>query len=151
KVKLTEAELISAQANKSRAQLMTMVDSLTEALKLAEARLERTVIRAPVAGEVLKIMTRAGESIGANPILRLGNTKSMYAIAEVYETDIHLVKEGQKATITSKAFGDKKLEGTVERVSRLVHKNDVLRVDPTSDADSRVIEVRIKLNDSELA
>ena len=151
KLLLTRAKMNSAQAALTRAQLGAQVDSLAENLKLAEARLERTVIRAPLAGAILKILTRAGESIDKKPILKMGNTKAMYAVAEVYETDVRQVQPGQRATITSKAFPDLKIAGSVERIGAIIHKNDVLRLDPTAAVDARIIEVRIRLDDSTVA
>jgi HlyD family secretion protein len=38
--------------------------------------------------------------------------------------------------------------GTVERISSQISKNDVLDNDPAADVDSRVIEVRIRLNEA---
>jgi HlyD family secretion protein len=147
---LARAELKSAQAVMSRNQLATQLESLPESLNLAEARLERTMIRAPLAGEIIKILTHAGECVNSKPILKMGNTKSMFAIAEVYETDVRYLRPGLRAAITSKAFPER-LMGRVERVSTMIHKNDVLHIDPTADADARVIEARIRLDDSTLA
>jgi HlyD family secretion protein len=158
KLAMSEAQLKSAEAGKSRAELMAQVESLEVAVKLADARVKRTEIVAPIGGSILKIHTHEGESIGPQPILKLGNTDQMVAVAEVYETDILKVKDNQKAVITSKAFPkdpekDQQvtLTGTVERINRLVHKNDVLRIDPTAAADARVFEVRIKLDNSSFA
>ena len=103
-----------------------------------------------MSGEVLQVVAYPGEAIGNGPILKLGNTDSMVAIAEVYETDVRFVKVGQKATITSKALGEP-ITGKVERVGSLIHKSDVLGIDPTSATDSRVIEVRIRLDASPAA
>ena len=147
---LAKAELKSAQAAMLRNQLVTQLESLPESLKLAEARLERSMVRAPLAGEIIKILTHAGECANKEPILKMGNTKSMFAIAEVYETDVRHLRPGLRATVTSKAFPDR-LTGRVERVSTMIHKNDVLHIDPTADADARVIEARIRLDDSKLA
>jgi HlyD family secretion protein len=58
---------------------------------------------------------------------------------------------GQPATVKSKAFPDQILHGQVERISQLVQKNDVLGIDPTADADARVIQVRVRLKDSDSA
>jgi HlyD family secretion protein len=152
KLAMGNAQLKSAEAGKVRGELMAQVDSLVEALKLAEARVERTIIRAPISGEILKIHTHEGESIGPMPILKLGDTDQMVAVAEVYETDIRRVQLDQKAVITSKAFpSDLKLTGIVKRINKIVHKNDVLKIDPTAAADARVFEVRIKLDDSSAA
>jgi len=43
------------------------------------------------------------------------------------------------------------LTGTVERVGRIIYKNDVLSVDPAASADARVVEVWIRLDPSEAA
>jgi HlyD family secretion protein len=150
KLLLGRAEKKSAEAGSLRAQLAAQVDSLAAALAVAEARLQRTVIRAPVAGEVIKVLTHAGEAAGKEPLLKMGDTHAMFAVAEVYETDVRHVAKGQRATITSKAFPET-ITGVVERVGKLIHKNDVLGIDPTADADARVVEVRIRLDDSSVA
>ena len=146
----SKAGLRAAEAGRVLAQLSARVQTATQALKLAEARLDLTRLKAPMGGEILQIVTYPGEAIGNAPIMKLGNTDSMVAIAEVYETDVRFVKVGQKATVTSKALGDP-ITGTVERVGSLIHKSDVLGIDPTAAADSRVIEVRIRLDASPAA
>jgi HlyD family secretion protein len=148
---LARAEQKAAEAALTRARLATQVDSLEAAVKLAAARLERNVLRAPLAGQIIKILTRAGENVGPGPVLKMGDTSVMYAVAEVYETDVNLVRPGQIARVTSAAFPGQEITGKVERVSTLVHRNDVLRLDPTADADARVLEARIRLDDSRLA
>jgi HlyD family secretion protein len=144
------AQLRSAEANLARSQTQVKVASAVSNLKLAEAKLERTIIRAPQAGQILKIFSRAGEAIGdTNGILQMGNTRQMYVVAEVYETDVGLVKVGQPATITSAAFAGK-IEGTVERIGRKVAKNAVLESDPAANTDVRVVEVRIRLQNAQV-
>jgi len=96
------------------------VETATQALKLAEARLDQARIKAPMSGQILQIVTHRGEAIGGRPIMKLGNTDSMIAIAEVYETDVRFVKPGQKATVSSKALADS-ITGKVERVGSLIH------------------------------
>ena len=150
KLWMGRAKVRLAEAGLSRQQVAAQVESLVQALKLAEARSQRTIIKAPFTGEVLEILAREGESVGSQAILKLGSTASMFAIAEVYETDVGRVAPGQRATVISRAFPER-LTGTVERVGTLVSRNDVLDLDPTADADSRVIEVRIRLDESPLA
>ena len=144
------AALRSAQAGRVRGELSARVQTLREALKLAEARLDLTRIRAPTSGDILEIVSRPGESMHAQPLLRMGNTDTMMAIAEVYETDVQFVREGQRATITSRAF-DETITGRVERIGRLIHRSNVLGIDPTAAADARVVEVRIRLDSSTTA
>lgn len=146
----TEAELEAARAGRKRAEAGIQLESLARNLTLADIRLDRTVLRSPRAGYVLKILRRPGERVDSTPILKLADTRVMYAVAEVYETDVLLVRPGQRAQITSPALLEA-LGGTVERVGRMISKNDVLHVDPTSAADARVIEVWIRLDPSDTA
>jgi HlyD family secretion protein len=145
-----QAQVQSTQAESTRSQAQIEVDSAARNLELANASLDRTIIRAPSDGEILQIITQTGEAIGEEGILELGNTRQMYVVAEVYETDVGLVELGQKATITSRngAF-DETLTGTVERIGTQIFKNDVLDDDPAANADARVVEVRIRLDQSE--
>jgi HlyD family secretion protein len=119
-------------------------------LASAEARLAQTIVRAPIDGQVLKIFTWPGERVENDPILRMGATHQMYAVAEVYETDVADVRVGQTATVSSPALGVE-LSGTVERIGWMIHKNDVLDVDPAAETDARIVEVRIRLKDSAVA
>ena len=142
-----QAQAQSQQANLSVAQVQTAVQSSQQNLNLAEARLERTVIRAPSSGRVLRIVTRSGEAIGTNGILDLGDTSQMFVVAEVYETDVGLVRPGQPAVISSRngAFTES-LTGKVSSIGWQIFKNNVLDDDPAANADSRVVEVKIRLD-----
>jgi HlyD family secretion protein len=72
----------------------------------------------------------------------------MYAVAEVYETDVQRVRVGQHATISSPAL-PRSVAGVVDRVGLKVGKKDVLSVDPAAKTDARVIEVRILLDNAD--
>lgn len=115
------------------------------AVQQAKAQLDLAYVRSPRAGQILKIHTWPGEIIGNKGIVELGRTDQMYAIAEVYETDIGKVRLGQKATITSAGFTGK-LQGTVDEIGLQIGKKDVLSTDPVADVDARVVEVKIRLN-----
>ena len=138
------AELRAAEAALARTRSLVAVGSSEAQLKSAEAQLEQTIIRAPIAGEILKVLTYPGERIGDEPILRMGNTGEMHVLAEVHETDIGAIRIGQRATITSPALPNP-VAGVVEEIGVLVNKNDVLDLDPRADRDARVVEVRVKL------
>jgi HlyD family secretion protein len=145
-----QAQVRSTQAESTRSQAQIEVDSAARNLELANASLDRTIIRAPNDGEILQITTRTGEAIGENGILEMGDTRQMYVVAEVYETDVGLVELGQRVAITSRngAF-DETLTGNVERIGTQIFKNDVLDDDPAANADARVVEVKIRLDQSE--
>ena len=141
-------ELRREKAAVERARVAVGLASIEKNLALAEARAARAVIRAPMEGQILKIVTWPGERISEAPILQMGDARTMHVVAEVYESDVHLVRIGQAATISSPSLADD-LTGRVVRIGRLIFKNDVLDVDPAADADARVVEVRIELDDGE--
>lgn len=145
-----EAQVSMAEADLQLSAVEAGVESAQQNLALAEARLNRTVIKAPSTGQILDIYVRPGEAVSNNRLLSLGNTTEMYVVAEVYETDVGLVKLGQKATITSRngAFAGA-LSGTVETIGLQIFKNDVLDDDPAANADARIVEVRVAVDHDE--
>lgn len=148
-----EAQLASVAANSTLAQLQSRVDSAAQALALAEAQLALTVVRSPQAGQVLDVLAYPGEAVapGGGPMVSLGDTRQMYVVSEVYETDISRVKLGQPATITSRngAFPGT-LAGTVAEIGLQIAKNDVIDDDPAANADARVVEVRVRIDQSDV-
>ncbi len=141
-------------------QAVAQRDVAVANLQRANVDRETAAVVAPISGRVLKIHAKEAEQIssgvgggassGCSGVAELGETDRMYAVAEVYETDIIRVRQGQKATITSTVFPDK-LTGTVEKVALRVGKKDVLNTDPAADTDARVVEVKIRLDDSKVA
>ncbi|MGC9503321.1 efflux RND transporter periplasmic adaptor subunit [Baaleninema sp.] len=133
-LRLAEAKLMSAQA----------------AVTQAEADLELSVVRSPQAGRVLEIYTHSGETIAPEGIVKIGQTDDMTVVAEVYESDVRKVQPGQSVTITSDAL-PQDLKGTVERVGWQVLRQSELDLDPASNVDARVVEVRIALDENSSA
>lgn len=149
------AQVSAAEANLQVSQANAGVRSAESNLALAEARLARTLITSPINGTVIEVSIDPGESIGGfggqETVLSLGNLQAMQIVAEVYETDIGRVEVGQTATIRSRngAFsGD--LTGTVTKVALQIFKNDVLDDDPAANADARVVEVDIAVEQPEV-
>ncbi len=115
------------------------------AVKEAQADLELTNVRSPENGQILKIYARPGEIIDQQGIADLGRTDQMYVVAEVYESDIDRVRVGQRANVSSDALSGK-FKGTVTQVGKQIRKKDILNADPVADVDSRVVEVKIRLD-----
>jgi HlyD family secretion protein len=115
-------------------------------VRRAEAELAYGSVRAPQDGRVLKTLVRAGEQ-ASGPVLEMGDTRSMFAVAEVYETDVRFVKPGAKAVITSPSLSQP-LTGKVTSIALRVAKRDAFNVDPATRTDGRVIDVKIRLDDS---
>ncbi|MFN7462923.1 MAG: ABC exporter membrane fusion protein [Pseudanabaena sp.] len=125
--------------------LVAELDRAIASVQQAEANLEQTYVRAPQDGVVMDIHTRAGEVISSNGIVEIGQIDRMYAIAEVYQSDIQKIRIGQSVLCNSEAIPEK-LKGTVERIDRKVRRQSVINTDPSKNIDDRVIEVHIKLD-----
>ncbi len=122
----------------------TEVDNATAALKQAQTNLEQAYIRAPMAGQIIKIHTRVGEKIADEGIADLGQTDQMAVVAEVYQTDIGKIQIGQQAVITGQAFSEE-VRGSVSQIGLQVNRQNVFSNQPGENLDRRVVEVRIRL------
>jgi HlyD family secretion protein len=116
----------------------------------AAAALERAYLRAPSDGQILKIHARAGEKVGESGLLDLAQTDRMVAVAEVYQTDVGLVRVGQPATVVGQAVQGS-LRGTVTQVGLQVLQQNVFSNQPGENLDRRVVEVRILLDPASTA
>ncbi|KAM3100741.1 efflux RND transporter periplasmic adaptor subunit [Phormidesmis sp. 146-12] len=151
-------ETLQAQLNQAKANLGSVVEvrpvdvnvaeaevaNAIAAVKAAETDLELTNIRSPIYGQVLKIHARSGEIVGAEGIAEIADNDTMYAVTEVYETDIKKIKIGQQATITSDAISGE-LKGTVAEIGLRVGSQDTFSINPLAKTNRRVIEVKVEL------
>lgn len=126
------------------------VDVAAAELAGAQAAADLDTVRAPARGQVIAVHARRGERVGPEGIAELAQNEEMYAVAEVYETDIGRVQVGQAATVQSPAL-PVELKGRVERVGMKIGKLDVLDTDPVARTDARVVEVHVELDDDERA
>jgi len=122
-------------------------------VKQIESELEDYYVRVPIDGQILKINTLVGEQVDTSQgIVELGRTSRMYAIAEVYETDVGMVKVGDKAEVISEHGGFAgKLQGIVDHVGLQIKKQDILESDPAASKDARVVEVKVRLDPEDSA
>ncbi|MTJ16283.1 ABC exporter membrane fusion protein [Dolichospermum sp. UHCC 0299] len=123
----------------------TEVESAIANLQRAKTELEAAYIRAPMAGQIIKIHARVGEKIDNPGVADFAQTNTMMAVAEVYQTDISKIKLGQKAIITSQGFTGE-LKGVVQQIGLQVKRQNVFSDQPGENLDSRIIEVKIRLN-----
>ncbi|MBO8233682.1 HlyD family efflux transporter periplasmic adaptor subunit [Prochlorococcus marinus XMU1419] len=115
--------------------------------KIIKIDLFNSKLRSPIDGFILGINTRVGERPKNDGILDIGSSQKMQALIEVYESDIDRVFISQNVELSSENGGfQKNLKGKVIRISPQVKQRKVLSTDPTGDADARIIEVLVKLD-----
>jgi HlyD family secretion protein len=137
--KIAEVRPVDVQAAQAE------IERASAAGKKAKADLAEAYIRAPIAGRILDIYAKPGEVVGEKGIAELGQTSQMQVVAEVYQTDIGKIREGQQVIITSESFL-KQLHGTVSLIGLQVIQQEVTSGEPGENLDRKVIEVRIQLN-----
>ncbi|MEH2297291.1 HlyD family efflux transporter periplasmic adaptor subunit [Nostoc sp.] len=126
------------------------VDSVQATVAKMQAQLDQAYVRAPKAGQIMKINTRAGETVSSDGIVELGQTEQMYAVAEVYQSDVNKVRSGQQVKVISDSLPGE-LQGTVDWLGMQVQRQNLINSDPSSNIDGRVVEVHVRLDQASSA
>jgi HlyD family secretion protein len=117
----------------------------------AQARYEKTFIRSPIDGTVLRKHHRSGESVSnsstvPDPILTIGDRQRLRVRVDVDETDVSKVRLGQKAYVTADAYGQQKFWGRVVRVGQQLGPKNVHTDEPTEKVDTKILETLVELD-----
>lgn len=120
-VTIAEAEQQMAGAELHNAQ--ATVEERQAALDQARLDLERTVLRAPINGVILKRDVNPGQTIAvtmeAKTLFQIANDlKEMEIHARIDEADVGELKPGQAATFTVDAYPDQTFGGEVRQVRK---------------------------------
>jgi ABC exporter DevB family membrane fusion protein len=118
--------------------------------QLAEARsfLQKTIIRAPITGLVLRRHSKAGESVSSQaPLFTLADNSILRVRADVDEVDVAHLTIGQSAFVKADAFGNATFPGKVVRIGSLLGKKNVITDQPKEKLDNKILEVLIELED----
>jgi HlyD family secretion protein len=152
------AERAAANLRQAMDQLITLEHPRPEDVALAEAReqaAEATLatarvnaalsrVYAPVAGEILKIYTRAGDLVGPDGLLEIADLDSLEVVADVYQTDLPRVRVGAPAEVI--VPGEPQRYGArIVHIGNLVAHATQAGTDPLARVDGRTAEVRLAL------
>ena len=142
------------QRESSREDLVRLEGEQAQALARRQGLLvdlENSELVSPLDGLVLEIHAREGERPGSDGVMDIGASQRMQARIEVYESDIAQINLDQQVQLTSENGGfSGQLSGRVIQISPRVQQRDVLSTDPTGDADARVVEVLVALDDADV-
>jgi HlyD family secretion protein len=129
------------------------VEMARAAVREAQDRLDKTVIRAPMSGRITRLSVEKGETaiVGTmnNPgslLLTVSDLSEMEAVVEVDETDVPEVSIGDSASIEIDAFPNRRFSGRVTKIG-----DSSIRpprsIASTSSEQAIDFEVRIALDD----
>ena len=134
----------------SRVQIAEAALSQAEAdLGYARAQLANTQILAPFTGTVVKKMAEVGESVAPIPpgvnistssgaIVALADLETLEVEADVAESNVAKLRDGQPAEVTVEAFPDRRYRAVLRQVI------------PTADRTKATVQVKVTILDKDL-
>src|SRR3984893_13219645 len=155
---LYAGQVISREEMDRADQQLRVAEARVEALRHneslidAEARAlyEKTLVRAPIGGVVIRRHRKAGESVSTqfdSPIVTLADRSTIRVRVDVDETEIGRVAVGQLAYVTADAFGARRFPGHVIRVGQVLGKKNVRTDEPAERVDQKILEPLVELAD----
>ncbi len=122
-----------------------------ERIKLAQQKIGKCTVTAPVKGTILRVDLRPGESfstVAPHPLFTIADLTGRRVRAEVDERDIGKVHVGQEAILTSEAYPGKRFVGHVDRISSMMGRKTVDTGNPADKSDRDILEALVSLDPS---
>lgn len=135
-MKEVQPALYNAVRNKLK--LWKLSESQIQQIEKSGKVQENFPIYATVSGTVSEKMAEEGDYVSlGQPIVKVNDLGTVWAMLDAYENQISQIKQGQKITISSHAYPEKEFEATVSFI------------DPKLNTQSRTVSVRATLNNRE--
>lgn len=118
-------------------------------LREADALLAKTIIRSPIDGIVLRRYLKSGESVSdgpGTPVVMVGDSSRLRVRVDVDETDVALVRVGERAYMTADAYGKRKFWGRVVRVGATLGRKNVRTDEASERVDTKILETLVELD-----
>jgi membrane fusion protein, heavy metal efflux system len=129
-----EGDAAKAKTQAARAEEALRVLGLDPDEVLASSGLRALIpVKCPMSGTVIERPVTPGQFVqGDNtPLLTIVDMSTVWVQVDVFETDVHLVRPGQRVEVTAAAYPDRHFSAKIDRV------ND--KVDP----ETRTLKVRL--------
>jgi len=145
--------LVDAEAREEdQAHAEAAVETARAQLAEARAYYEKTLIRAPIDGVILRKLRHTGESVSTqfdSPVITMADDSTLRVRLDVDEADVSKLQVGQHAYVTAEAYGAHKFEGHVIRVGRILGRKNVRTDEPSEHVDTKILETLVELNPGE--
>jgi HlyD family secretion protein len=116
---------------------------------IAAALVEKTHIRSPINGTVLKVIAKLGETVTPSPdqvLVTLGDTSKLRVKAEVDERDVGRIKLGQSAIVRADAFQGQDFTGKVTTIAPALSSPGLKDRGAARRTDVDVLEIFVDLD-----
>lgn len=118
-------------------------------LRAIDAMIERSYVRAPVAGTILRRHRRQGETVGTQPptpMFVIGDLSRRMVRAEIDELDVARIHQGDRVEVAADAYPGQRFAGVVTRVGQRVGGKSVTTERPQERQDRKVLEALVELD-----
>ncbi len=160
-MKELELNISQQDLEREQAKLRVMKESLASDLALnetdititrakldnARAAREDALVRSPLNGVIVQILTRQGERVAATGIAKIVDMSQMRVFADVDEVHLGRLTAGGKVEITFRGSSSV-YKGKIARVAPTVKRMQRVEPDGGSSTDGRVVQVEIELDDA---
>ncbi|HLE19451.1 MAG TPA: efflux RND transporter periplasmic adaptor subunit, partial [Syntrophales bacterium] len=113
--------------------------------------LDKTIIKAPISGKVIRKYAQEGELVNLSSaetlLAAIADIEKVRINAEVDETDIGKIKIGDPVDVTSDAYTGKVFKGEIEEIADYVGARNVRPNNPAKNMDMKVVQVKIELKE----
>jgi HlyD family secretion protein len=150
------ADLDRAQSSRdsARANVMALEQRISQArenLNAARDTLQKTTMRAPMAGIVTALPVEEGEvavigtmNNAGTVLMTIADMSVVEAVMEVDETDVPSVKVGQRASITIDAYPNKTFPGLVTEVASSPIKRNGITASGSTEAVNFEVKIQVE-------
>ena len=143
-------ETAQARLDEAKAHVAAAVAQI----QMTETNLERSIVRAPMDGDVLQVKIHPGEfapaGVTATPLILLGRLKPLHIRVDVDEHEAWRVHPDAKATAAVRGNANLKTPLTFVRFEPFVVPKKSLTGDSTERVDTRVLQIIYRIEDDAL-
>jgi len=131
----SQIDILNAETNYEQAN--AQLNKINQVLKINKANSQGDyVVKAPISGFIVEKFITNNTSIRADNgsnIFTISDLQNVWVIANVYESNIHLVHQGDVVSVTTMAYPDMKFNGNVNKIMNVL------------DPSNKVMKVRVSL------
>jgi HlyD family secretion protein len=124
------------------------VDAAAAHVAEIKAQIEKTLVRSPIDGVLLKLYRRTGETVSNLPptlVASVGDTTRLRIRAQVDEADVARIAVGQSVEVAADAYPGQRFRGTVAQVGSQLGLKAILSDAPQDRIDRKALDVLIDL------
>ena len=146
---LSKADAAITLAEKQANEFNALIAEAEARVRTAQANLDKTIIRAPITGVILRKRLKDGESVSpenTTGIVSIADVSALRVRVDLDETDVAKVRENQRAFVTADAYGEQKFSGKVIKIGQILGRKNFRTEKPTEKVDTKILEVLIELD-----